>query len=246
MDRNALDWLFSTAPQALAALVGLIFAGVTFINGTIEKEIDRDNTSEDIYNDMKRDIHSKMKIIFLWAGISICFDLFLLILNPIENDFIFSFKGKFDPHLLISGIVLLLNLFTLFFSLWFIIRVANPQYFDNTVKRLSKLINDRNRDGNVEAKDFLMEFIKLEKALRELPLNLNSERGLPISLIIRELRIRELLNTDETKKIYEFNKLRNLIAHGEYIENVDKKTYNDLKESIKKIKDLNTKLTNEQ
>jgi uncharacterized protein YutE (UPF0331/DUF86 family) len=91
-----------------------------------------------------------------------------------------------------------------------------------------------------------MEFIKLEKALRELPLNLNSERGLPISLIIRELRIRELLNTDETKKIYEFNKLRNLIAHGEYIENVDKKTYNDLKESIKKIKDLNTKLTNEQ
>ena len=31
MDRNALDWLFSTAPQALAALVGLIFAGVAFI-----------------------------------------------------------------------------------------------------------------------------------------------------------------------------------------------------------------------
>ena len=32
MDRNALDWLFSTAPQALAALVGLIFAGVAFIS----------------------------------------------------------------------------------------------------------------------------------------------------------------------------------------------------------------------
>lgn len=33
MDRNALDWLFSTAPQALAALVGLIFAGGAFIVG---------------------------------------------------------------------------------------------------------------------------------------------------------------------------------------------------------------------
>ena len=27
IDSNALDWLFSTTPQAIAALVGLIFAG---------------------------------------------------------------------------------------------------------------------------------------------------------------------------------------------------------------------------
>lgn len=236
MDRNALDWLFSTAPQALAALVGLIFAGVTFINGTIEKEIDRDNTSEDIYNDMKRDIHLNMKRIFRCAGISIFSDLFLLILNPIEKNYTFSFEGIFSPYLLISGIVLLFNLITLFFSLWFIIRVANPQYFDNTVKRLSKQIND----GDVEAKDYLMEFIQLEKALRELPMNLHSERGQPpITLILRELRIREILNTDEIRKLHEFNHLRNLIAHGEYIEHVNKKTYDELKEYIKKIKNIN-------
>ena len=42
MDRNALDWLFSTAPQALAALVGLIFTGVAFIHGAIDKATPED------------------------------------------------------------------------------------------------------------------------------------------------------------------------------------------------------------
>lgn len=31
MDRIALDWLFSTASQAIAALVGLIFYGSDFL-----------------------------------------------------------------------------------------------------------------------------------------------------------------------------------------------------------------------
>lgn len=53
MDRNALDWLFSTAPQALAALVGLIFAGVAFIIGAIDKQVKQDDSSEDILLSMK-------------------------------------------------------------------------------------------------------------------------------------------------------------------------------------------------
>lgn len=40
MDRNALDWLFSTSPQAIAALVGLILAGVSFIYGKIDDRIE--------------------------------------------------------------------------------------------------------------------------------------------------------------------------------------------------------------
>ena len=61
MDRNALDWLFSTAPQALAALVGLIFAGVAFIQGGIDKEAEQDDSKVDICNEMKREIHGYIK-----------------------------------------------------------------------------------------------------------------------------------------------------------------------------------------
>lgn len=93
MDRNALDWLFSTAPQALAALVGLIFAGVAFIVGAIDKEMRQDATSEDILMAMKRQIHSDMKLLFQLSGVSIIADLVLLALNPIQEGLTFSFDG---------------------------------------------------------------------------------------------------------------------------------------------------------
>ena len=85
MDRNALDWLFSTAPQALAALVGLIFTGVAFILGAIDKETARDETRKDIYDEMKRDIHVNMRWLYWLAGISVVLDLTLIIINPIED-----------------------------------------------------------------------------------------------------------------------------------------------------------------
>lgn len=76
MDRNALDWLFSTAPQALAALVGLIFAGVAFIIGAIDKQVKQDDSSEDILLSMKMQIHADMKMLFLLSGVSIISDFF--------------------------------------------------------------------------------------------------------------------------------------------------------------------------
>lgn len=54
MDRVALDWLFSTASQALATLVGLIFAGVVFITNAIEKEVEKDESRDGIINEMKK------------------------------------------------------------------------------------------------------------------------------------------------------------------------------------------------
>ena len=75
MDRNALDWLFSTSPQALAALVGLIFAGVAFIIGAIDKQVELDETRDDISMAMKKYIHVNMKWLFWLSGFSIVLDL---------------------------------------------------------------------------------------------------------------------------------------------------------------------------
>lgn len=138
MDRNALDWLFSTAPQALAALVGLIFAGVAFIVGAIDKQVEQDDSREDICKAMKQQIHVDMKWLFWLSGISIILDLVFLLLNPIEEGSCFSFDGTFSPYLLMAGLVLLLNVGTLIYSLCFIIKVASPDYFMETVKRLSE------------------------------------------------------------------------------------------------------------
>ena len=105
MDRTALDWTFSTTPQAIAALVGLIFAGVSFIIATINKEIEADSTREDICNEMKKDIHSNLKILFYLAGASIIADLIILLVDPLEEGKIFSINGNFDYYILISAII---------------------------------------------------------------------------------------------------------------------------------------------
>ena len=115
MDRTALDRLFSTAPQALAALVGLIFTGVAFIIGAIDKEIARDNTRESICIEMKKEIHRYMRILFILAGVSVSLDLFAIAFNPIEEGRAFSKDGVFDHYLLFASVLLLLNLFTLVF-----------------------------------------------------------------------------------------------------------------------------------
>ncbi len=177
MDRNALDWLFSTAPQALAALVGLIFAGVAFINGNIDKEIDQDNSQEDIYKIMKHNIHSWLKILLCLAGLSIFFDLIILICNPRESGYEFSIRGEFDIYLLLAGLVLLLNLFTLCFSLWFIIRVANPNYYEKTTMKISKQ-RAKNKNNVVDIQSFFVYYVQVERTRRKAAPNSKQDEGI--------------------------------------------------------------------
>ena len=58
--------------------------------------------------------------------------------------------------------MLVMNVVTLIYSLWFIIKVASPDFFSKTVKHLSQL----EREGDVEVKEYLVAFIEMEKALR--------------------------------------------------------------------------------
>ena len=86
--------MFSTAPQAIAALVGLIFTGVTFFISALDKEVSRDETKEDICEEMKKDIHTKMQWLYWLAGISVVFDMLILVVNPVEENKIFSLQQR--------------------------------------------------------------------------------------------------------------------------------------------------------
>ena len=242
MDRNALDWLFSTAPQAIAALVGLIFTGVAFIIGAIEREIARDDTKTEICESMKQDIHSKMKWLYWLAGISIVLDLLLLVLNPLEDEKTYCVSGRFDWYLFVDGVILLLNLITIGFSLWFIVWLAHPNFFKETADRM--IGKDK---GDVEIKDFITSFIDFEKALRNLPLNISIEsqqiqRNASVSEMLRELKYRGWFDTNEIDELYRLNRLRNLAIHGAMINHVDNESYQALRRYTDKLIDLRNSL----
>lgn len=240
MDRNALDWLFSTTPQALAALVGLIFAGVSFIVGAINKQMDRDDSQIDICMAMKERIHNEMKWLYWLSGSSIILDLLFLIMNPIEEGVRFSLEGSFSPYLLFSGLTFLLNIVTLIYALWFIINVTRPSYFDETVKRLS----GQEQKGDVEVKEYLMEYIELEKALRDLPMfrAAKGEQQLPVSVMLRELKFSRLIDAHDVDNMIALTRLRNLIMHGADIEYVERSMYDNVKTYTKVLKELKKKL----
>ena len=227
MDRNALDWLFSTAPQSLAALVGLIFAGVSFIVAAIDKQVELDDSREDICKAMKLQIHIHMKWLFCLSGVSIILDLIFLLLNPIEDGLRFSFDGTFSPYLLIAGLTLLLNFGTLIYSLWFIITVASPDYFSNTVKRLSA----EEHVGTIEVKEFLMAFIGMEKALRNLKLFRvpQGEKPLTVTEMLKVLKYRKFMDARDVDDMFKLTRLRNLIMHGADIEHVEQQMYDKAK-----------------
>ena len=240
MDRNALDWLFSTAPQALAALVGLIFAGVAFIVGAIDKQVEFDDSREDICKAMKQQIHVDMKRLFWLSGFSIIMDLIFLLLNPIEDGLRFSFNGTFSPYLLMAGMILLLNFGTLIYSLWFIITVASPNYFSNTVKRLSA----QEHEGDMDVKDFLMAYIDMEKALRALPIfNKPHKEGLPtMSEMLKELKYSKFMDARDVDDMFALTRLRNLIVHGAEIQRVERQMYEKAKKYTKDLTKLKENL----
>lgn len=243
MDREALDWLFSTASQAIAALVGLIFMGVTFFIGSLDKEVLHDDTKRDICDEMKKDIHVKMQWLYWLAGISILIDLVVLVLNPIENDKIFSINGSFDWYLLVGGMMLLLNLFTIGFSLWFIVQIANPNYFKQTAKRMLGVI----RGDMVASKDFIAAFIEMEKALRNLPLDVVQEaqkiqRSASVSDMLRELKYRGWINQQGINDLYRLNSLRNAVVHGEDVESIENSDLKKVYEYTAMLKELREKL----
>ena len=118
--------------------------------------------------------------------------------------------------------------------------MANPGFFDKTVARLSEGVNK----GTVESKDFVMEFVEMEKALRELPIFYNSSDSRPrmMTNMVRELQYRQLLDQQEVDRLASLINLRNLIVHGAEIDHVEADKYNDVKTFKEKFKKLKSSL----
>ena len=181
-----------------------------------------------------------MKMLFLLSGVSIISDFFLLALNSIQEGFVFSFEGQFSPYLTVAAIVLVMNVATLIYSLWFIIKVASPDFFSKTVKHLSQL----EREGDVEVKEYLVAFIEMEKALRTLSIFYvpKGEKQPSVNEILKELKYRRLMDARDVDDMFSLTRLRNLIMHGGEIQHVERQMYDKVKKYTKVIALLKNKL----
>lgn len=236
MDRDALDWLFSTAPQAIAALVGLIYAGTSFVNNKIDYTIIEDPSLSEIGNTFKKYIYKNLNKLLVFSGISIIIDLLFIFFNPACDNQHLSFEGVFSPYFTLSILAFILNVYTIFIAVDYISEIMIPDYIDNTVKKLSS----KYQSGTIPVGTFIENFIKLDRILNDYSsqyMNGNSSNGRPITNndIMRNLKSMNIIDSEDLRKLLEIRKLRNLILHGGDIAKVEAQTSNDLIRLTEKI-----------
>ena len=232
MDKDALYWLFSTAPQAIAALVGLIFAGVSFINGKIDDRVDNDETLSDIAKEAKKQVYKGLKILITLTFWGIIIDLLYIYFNPI-----LLAESKLRRGLFFAIPIFIFNIVIIFKAIKYVKKIMDPNFFDNIIKEIANTYHE----GVVDIAEFIKHFIEFEKVLRELiKRDYQQEEGpnkWSIPLMTRILVNNKIITYEERGQIININRLRNIVIHGGDVEKVDKKIDDELQKITHKLEE---------
>lgn len=226
MEKETMYWLFTTAPQAIAALVGIIFTGMFFMAESIDNRVRADQSLTEIAESAKTALYKNMRAVAVLAAITIIYDLFLvaLVTKLAEEDCCWT--GW--PILIFAA----LNFCTIYCALRYVFQAVSPHYFNKIAANLSS----QYKSGEVDSSDYINHFIAFERAARNAPfIQQMNEQHVTVPMIIRMLVSHEIINRDEAGQMFEINKIRNLIVHGEPIDKVDRKFDDTLQEITNKV-----------
>ena len=226
MEKDTMYWLFTTAPQAIAALVGIIFTGMFFMAESIDNRVRADQSLTEIAEAAKTALYKSMRAVAVLAAITILYDLFLVafVTKLAEEDCCWT-----GWSILIFAV---LNFCTIYWALRYVFQAVSPNYFNKIAANLSR----RYKSGEVNSSDFINHFIAFERVARSIPfIQQMNEQHVTIPIIIRMLVSHEIINRDEAGQMFEINKIRNLIVHGEPIDKVDRKIDDTLQEITNKV-----------
>jgi hypothetical protein len=219
-------WLFSSSAQAIAAFIGFLAAGFFFSFDRMDKQVDKDETLEEIYAEIKKQYYSRIITLFILTGSSIILSLSITFLNGFDLKVL---------GIIIKIFVSLLNIVTIIWAIVFILYIIDPSKVKKTADKLIKAnenISDEDSILTITRGQFIDKFIELEKLLRQLAekhqlfddtnINVRMRTTMPLYQIIQELNLRQIINRNQFNELLEVNKVRNLAAHGE-INNVESK-----------------------
>ncbi|MBB6112309.1 hypothetical protein SAMN05421821_11737 [Mucilaginibacter lappiensis] len=228
-------WLFSSSAQAIAAFIGFLAAGFFFSYDLMDKQVEKDETLEVIYVDIKNQYFKRLKALFILTGFSILLSLGVVFING--YDF-----GIYN--LVIAIIVGLVNVVTVVWAITFVIFIIDPDKVKKTVEKLIKEdggVFEPTQGVSLTRAKFLESFTELETLLRDLAKKYKLEAFgrfrdfMPLGQIIRSLYERGAITRESLRELSEMNKIRNLVAHGE-INNIEQRigdTLNKVRAEIK-------------
>lgn len=226
---DTLYWVFSTLPQVIAALTGLLVAGTTFVFNGLEKERQKDESLYGIIGSVESVIHRRAMRLLAVSIAAIAADLAVIFLTPhvaaeIEAFPYISESSKWA--ITVGGAVTSALNAAAFIALYRLLRkILDPKFQEETVKRLSEEVNkatERERD-TVDAMTFFQNFREFEGLARRI---VPRQPGMPpmgIRQIVNRLIHDHIIPDNERGNIYEMISIRNLIAHEGDIQRVPAK-----------------------
>ena len=222
-------WLFSTAPQAIAALVGIVFTGMFFMSGNIDGRVREDSTLAEIAEEAKRAMYKNLKVIAVLSAVTICLDLVMVYgISSFLSSPGFWYNTFF-------GTFVVMNASTFIMTFYYVFDVVDPRYFDRIAHNMSK----KYTDGTIEPMDYLEHFIEFEKVARSVAPSSRYNRYLPLPEVCNILVSRNIIAYEDLSALRDAIGIRNLIVHGQYNRKVDKVLDDILLNITKKIKDNN-------
>lgn len=214
MDKETMYWLFTTAPQALAALIGIIFTGMFFVAESIDNRAKEDQTLIEIVEAAKKAVYKNMRVVAILSIITIIYDLVLVaFVDRIESIRDDSFT---DWSI---GLFAVLNVSSVIVTFKYVFQTVNPSYFSKIANNLSK----EYRTGDVKSEVFINHYIKFERAARDLAvIKQMNARFTGTRDLLRILVSNGIISPEDERRMMEISKIRNLIVHGEKIEKVSR------------------------
>ena len=242
MDKDTLYWILSTLPQVIGALTGLLVAGITFLFQSLDKEMEKDESSIPAIKEIKKQIYTETKSLLVVSISAILIDVLLLGITPWLSTelnslpWINCIEWIFISILCIVTIGLNLGSFTMLYNI--LKRILNPEY-QNKVNNLLAEKENKNISTNdsVSAQEFLDYFINFERKIRDFfPHSLQRD---PLRSLINQLVGENIISRDDVGRIQSIINKRNIFAHGGNIGRVDNNTIEFL---TKQIAELDNKL----
>lgn len=176
----------------------------------MDKQVEKDETLEVIYVDIKNQYFKRLKALFILTGFSILLSLGVVFING--YDF-----GIYN--LIIAIIVGVVNIVTVIWAITFDPAQGNS------------LTSTKFLEGFAELENLLRDLAKkyrLESFGRFRDFQ-------PLGQIIRSLYERRVISRDSLRELSEMNKIRNLIAHGE-INNIEQRIGDTLNKVTAEVK----------
>lgn len=227
MDKDTLYWIFSTLPQVIGALTGLLIAGITFFFQSLDKGMEKDESSVPAIQEIKKQTYNKTLRLLIVSILAILVDIGLLGITPWFSDILtiihyINWYGQI-AIIIIVLVAIFLNLDS-FWALYHLLkRILSPKY----QQEINNSLAQREKENipiqdSVTPQEFLDYFIKFERLIRKFFPNVMQRN--PLRSLINQLVGENIIERDNMPKIQSIINKRNIFAHGGDIGRVDKNT----------------------